>query len=142
MSDKAGLFFEDLSVGMSATLTRLVDDALIRRFAEVSGDHNPVHLDETYAKTTRFGTRIAHGMLGAALISAVLGMDLPGPGTVYLSQTLNFRRPVKLGDTVVTEAVVTALQPEKGRAVLKTSCRVGDNVVIEGEATVMVPKRG
>ena len=136
-----GLFFEDLKIGMSARLERLVDDTVIRQFAEVSGDHNPVHLDEAFAKGTRFGARIAHGMLGGAFISAVLGMQLPGPGTVYLSQTLTFRRPVKMGETVIAEATVTALQPEKARAVLKTVARVGDTVVIEGEALVMVPKR-
>ena len=141
MSDPKGLFFEDLSVGMSAASERLVDDALIRQFAAVSGDHNPVHLDDAYAATTRFGGRIAHGMLGAALISSVLGMQLPGPGTVYLSQTLSFRRPVKLGDRVVSEATVIALDAEKSRATLKTVCRVGDKPVIEGEAVVMVPKR-
>ena len=141
MSDNVGLFFEDLSVGMSAKSERLVDDALIRQFAAVSGDHNPVHLDEAYAKTTRFGGRIAHGMLGAALISAILGMQLPGPGTVYLSQNLSFRRPVKLGDLVVSEATVTALDAEKSRATLKTICSVGGKPVIEGEAVVMVPKR-
>jgi 3-hydroxybutyryl-CoA dehydratase len=142
MSTSTGLFFEDLTIGMSARDERLVDDAAIREFANVSGDHNPVHLDEDYAKTTRFGGRIAHGMLGAAFISAVLGMKLPGPGTVYLQQSLTFRRPVKLGERVVTEATVTGLQPEKSRAVLKTVCRVGDQTVIEGEALVMVPKRG
>ena len=141
MSTTTGLYFEDLSVGMSARDERLVDDALIRQFAAVSGDHNPVHLDEDYAKTTRFGGRIAHGMLGGALISAVLGMQLPCPGTVYLSQSLSFRRPVKLGETLVAEAIVTALDAEKGRATLKTLCRVGDKTVIEGEAVVMVPKR-
>jgi 3-hydroxybutyryl-CoA dehydratase len=142
MSAKIGHAFEDLSVGMSAKLERTVTDADIRRFAEVSGDDNPVHLDEDYARTTRFGGRIAHGMLGAGFISAVLGTQLPGYGTVYLSQSLSFRRPVKIGETIVTEATVTDLQPEKSRVVLKTVCRVGDATVIEGEAVVMVPKRG
>ena len=139
---KTGLCYEDLSIGQSARMERLVDDTLIRQFTALSGDDNPVHLDEDYARTTRFGGRIAQGMLGATFISAVIGSRLPGHGTIYLSQSLNFRAPVRIGDLVVTEATITELRPEKSRAVLKTVCRVGDKVVIEGEALVMVPKRG
>ena len=133
--------FEDLRLGDTARIERLVDDALIRQFTALSGDDNPVHLDEEYARKTRFGGRIAQGMLGATFISAVIGSHLPGHGTIYLSQTLKFLSPVKIGDRVTTEATVTELRPEKSRAVLKTVCRVGDRVTIEGEALVMVPKR-
>ncbi|MGH6982229.1 MAG: MaoC family dehydratase [Stellaceae bacterium] len=139
---KPGYFYEDLSIGQSARVERVVDDALIRQFTALSGDDNPVHLDEDYARTTRFGGRIAQGMLGATFISAVIGSRLPGHGTIYLSQSLKFLSPVKIDDTVVTEATVTELRPERSRAVLKTICRVGDRVTIEGEALVMVPKRG
>jgi 3-hydroxybutyryl-CoA dehydratase len=139
---KPGLFYEELSVGQWARMERLVDDALIRQFTALSGDDNPVHLDEAYARKTRFGGRIAQGMLGATFISAVIGSRLPGHGTIYLNQTLKFLAPVRIGDIVTTEATVTELRPERSRAVLKTVCRVGDTVVIEGEALVMVPKRG
>jgi 3-hydroxybutyryl-CoA dehydratase len=139
---KPGLFYEDLFVGQSARQERDVDDALIRQFTSLSGDDNPVHLDEEYARKTRFGGRIAQGMLGAAFISAVIGSHLPGHGTIYLSQSLRFLAPVRIGDRVITEVTVTELRPEKSRAVLKTICRVGDKVTIEGEALVMVPKRG
>lgn len=142
LSVKHSYFFEDLSVGQTARMERLVDDALIRQFTALSGDDNPVHLDEAYARKTRFGGRIAQGMLGATFISAVIGSRLPGHGTIYLSQSLKFLSPVKIGDKVVTEATITELRPEKSRAVLKTVCRVGDRVTIEGEALVMVPKRG
>lgn len=135
-------YFEDLRLGQAASMERLVDDALIRQFTALSGDDNPVHLDEEYARKTRFGGRIAQGMLGATFISAVIGSRLPGHGTIYLSQSLKFLAPVRIGDRVVTEATVTELRPEKSRAVLKTVCRVGDRVTIEGEALVMVPRRG
>ena len=138
---KHGHFYEDLAVGQSARMERLVDDALIRQFTALSGDDNPVHLDEEYARKTRFGGRIAQGMLGATFISAVIGSRLPGHGTIYLSQSLKFLSPVKIGDRVTTEATIAELRPEKSRAVLKTVCRVGDRITIEGEALVMVPRR-
>ncbi|MDO8296116.1 MAG: MaoC family dehydratase [Caulobacter sp.] len=137
----AGMFFEDMSVGQSAELTRTVDDKAIQAFAEVSGDFNPVHLDEAFAATTPFKTRIAHGMLSAAYISALIAGKLPGPGAIYLGQTLTFRRPVKIGDEVVVSATITALDPEKARATLATVCTVGGKTVLDGEATIMVPRR-
>ncbi|MDH4384868.1 MAG: MaoC family dehydratase, partial [Caulobacter sp.] len=97
-----GLFLEDLSLGQTAELVRTVDEAAIVAFAQVTGDENPVHLDEAYAATTAFKTRIAHGMLSAAYISAVIGTQLPGPGTIYMQQALRFKRPVKIGDEVTT----------------------------------------
>jgi 3-hydroxybutyryl-CoA dehydratase len=136
-----GRTFEDLQVGMSAERARTVAEADVVAFAEVSGDHNPVHLDEAYAATTPFGTRIAHGMLSAGYISALIASELPGPGAIYLNQTLSFRRPVKLGDEVTTRVEVTALDAEKARATLRTTCSVGGKAVIEGEAIIMVPRR-
>ena len=136
-----GKFFEDLSIGDSAEMVSVVTDATIRKFAEVSGDDNPIHLDEAYAKTTQFGERIAHGMLSAGFISAVIGTKLPGPGCIYLSQSLRFRRPVKIGDEVTARATITALDADKGRATFETVCTVGGKAVIEGEAVVMVPRK-
>jgi len=134
--------FEDLRVGQTASLGKTISEADILMFAAVSLDTNPVHLNEEAAKASIFGTRIAHGMLSAGLISAVLGTQLPGPGTLYMSQQLRFRAPVKIGDTVTATVEVTALNEEKKRATLKTICTVGDEVVIEGEAYVQVPSRG
>ncbi len=139
---KQGKFFEDLSVGDTAEMTFPVTEKVIETFAEVSQDDNPVHLDEAFAKTTQFGTRIAHGMLSAGFISAVIGTRLPGYGSIYLSQTMRFRRPVKIGDEVTVRATITALDPEKGRATLETMALVGGKPVVEGEALVMPPRRG
>jgi 3-hydroxybutyryl-CoA dehydratase len=136
-----GYFFEDLSVGQSAAFSRTVTEADIVLFTAVSGDLNPIHVNEEYAKGTMFGGRIAHGILTAALISAVLGNQLPGPGCIYLSQTLKFLAPVKAGDTVKARATVIELLPEKKRAVLRTECFVGDKSVLDGEAVVLVPSR-
>lgn len=135
------LFFEDLSVGQSAELTRTVDEKAIQAFADVSGDHNPVHLDEAFAATTPFKTRIAHGMLSAAYISALIAGKLPGPGAIYLGQTLTFKRPVKIGDEVTVTATITSLDPEKARATLSTVCTVAGKVVLDGEAVIMVPRK-
>ena len=136
-----GLFLEDLSVGQSAELTKTVTEKDIQSFAEVTGDVNPVHLDEAYAATTPFKTRIAHGMLSAGYISAVIGTKLPGPGAIYVGQNLRFKRPVKIGDGVVTKCTITAIDQEKARITLETICTVGDKAVVEGEATIMVPRR-
>ena len=137
-----GVAFEDLVVGQTARLGKTITEADILLFAAVSLDTNPVHMDAEAAKESVFKERVAHGMLSAGLISAVLGTRLPGAGTVYLGQTLTFRRPVKIGDTVVAEVEVTALDAAKKRATLRTTCRVAGKVVIEGEATVMPRSRG
>jgi 3-hydroxybutyryl-CoA dehydratase len=136
-----GFYFDELSVGQAVEISRVVGAADIEAFAEVSGDNNPVHLDEDYARTTQFGERIAHGMLSAAYISAILGTRLPGPGAIYLSQSLRFRRPVRIGDLVVARATVTALDEAKGRVTLETVCEVGGNTVMDGEAVVIAPRR-
>jgi 3-hydroxybutyryl-CoA dehydratase len=137
-----GYAIEELQVGMSAIYERVVTTTDIEAFAAVSGDHNPVHLDEAYAKTTRFKGRIAHGMLGASFISTAIASKLPGPGSIYLAQTLSFKRPVHPGDRVEARITVAALNREKGQVVLKTQCLVGETVVIDGEATVLAPHHG
>jgi 3-hydroxybutyryl-CoA dehydratase len=134
-------FFEDLELGMEASYTRTVTEADIGAFAEVSGDKNPVHLDAAYAARTMFKERIAHGMLSAGYISAVFGMEMPGPGAIYISQTLNFKAPVKIGDKVVAKVKVVQLFPEKRRALFECVCLVGDTPVVTGEAMLLVPPR-
>jgi 3-hydroxybutyryl-CoA dehydratase len=138
---KQGKVFEELSIGDSAELSFPVTEQVIEKFADVSGDDNPVHLDEAFAAQTQFGTRIAHGMLSAGFISAMVGTTLPGYGAIYLSQSLRFRRPVKIGDVVVVTAKVTALDAEKARATIETTCTVDGKTVVEGEAVLMVPRR-
>src|SRR5215813_3634586 len=133
------LFFEDLSVGMTEALNKTVASSDVVGFAELTGDRNPIHLSEHLAAKTTFGGRIAHGLYTASLISAVLGTRLPGPGAVYVSQTLNFRAPVRIGDTVEVTVTVAELEPERQRARLSCTCRVGDAVVLDGEALVKVP---
>lgn len=135
------LYFEDLSVGMTETLRKTVDSADVVGFAAITGDRNPIHLSEHFAAKTPFGTRIAHGLYTASLISAVLGTRLPGPGAIYISQTLNFRAPVKIGDTVEVKVTVAELMPEKCRARLTCTCSVEDEIVLDGEAWVKVPSR-
>ncbi|MBI4185257.1 MAG: MaoC family dehydratase [Proteobacteria bacterium] len=136
-----GYAFEDLSVGMSSAFAKTVTDDDIVLFAGVSGDTNPVHLDEDYARQSPFGGRIAHGLLTASFISTVLGTQLPGPGCIYLGQDLRFTGPVHIGDTVEARVEVTELVPGKRRVVLRTTCLVGNKIVIEGHATVLVPSR-
>ncbi len=131
--------FEQLHLGQTASVGKTITEADILMFAAVSTDTNPVHLNAEVAAASQFGERIAHGMLSAGLISAVLGTQLPGHGTIYMGQTLRFRAPVKIGDTVTATVEVTALDPAKQRVTLKTTCTVGDRVVIDGEATVMPP---
>ena len=136
-----GFCLEDLSVGQTAETAHTVTDGDIRAFAAVSGDNNPVHLDEDYAAATPFKTRIAHGMLSAGYISAMLGTTLPGPGAIYLSQTMYFKRPVRIGEEVTTRATVSAIDAEKARVTLATVCEVAGKPVVEGEAVVMAPRR-
>jgi 3-hydroxybutyryl-CoA dehydratase len=136
-----GLYFEDLRLGQTAAYARTVTEADIVLFAGISGDTNPVHINEEFASGTMFSGRIAHGMLTASLISTVIGTRLPGPGAIYVSQTLRFKAPVRIGDTVTARATITDLLPEKRRATIQTVALVRNKVVLEGEAVVMVPQR-
>ncbi len=135
------IYFEDLALGQEASITTTVTEKDIIAFAEVSGDKNPVHLDAAYAAGTMFKERIAHGMLSAAYISAVFGMKLPGPGAIYISQSLAFKAPVKIGDAVVASVKCVELIPEKKRARFETVCSVNGRPVMTGEAQLMVPAR-
>lgn len=125
---------DDLEIGQSASYERTVSEEDIVRYAEVSGDDNPVHLDEEFASKTLFKGRIAHGMLGAGFISTVVGTRLPGYGSIYVSQSLRFRAPVRIGDTVVTTATVKSIDKERKRVTMETVCAIGDKIVIDGEA--------
>lgn len=132
---------EDIEIGMTRYLQKVVTDRDIELFAEVSTDRNPVHLDEAYAQETIFSGRIAHGMLTAGLISAVIGEQLPGHGSVYLGQSLKFMAPVRPGDMVRAEATVVSIDTARRRVTLETRCLVGDTVVLKGEALVLAPSR-
>ena len=136
-----GYTFEDLHVGKTAVFGKTVTEADILMYAAVSGDTNPVHLNEEFGQATMFKGRIGHGMLSAAFISAVFGTKLPGPGCIYLHQNLKFKAPVRIGDTVLARVTVTELFPEKKRAAFKTVCTVGETVVVDGDAMLMVPGR-
>jgi len=141
MSDIGTIYLEDLKEGMSRSITKVMDDATIRAFGEVSEDRNPIHMDEDAAAGSVFKTRVAHGMLSASLFSALLGERLPGHGTIYLGQNLKFTAPVKLGDTVTATVTVSAIDPNRGRVNLDCIAKVGDTVVIKGDATVLAPRR-
>jgi len=131
----------DLAIGDTFTKSRTITDELIRAFAELSGDHNPIHLDEDFAAKTRFGRRIAHGMLSGAFISAVLGFEFRERKIVYLSQTMKFTAPVFIGDTVTTTATVRNIREDKGIVTLETTCTKQDGTVaVQGHAMVMILK--
>jgi len=133
--------FEDLEVGMQASHAKTITSGDIEVFATLSGDMNPIHLSDEYAAETIFKERIAHGILTASLISTVFGTTLPGPGCIYVSQSLNFHAPVKIGDHVVASARVTDLVEDRLRAVFACQCMVKDKVVLDGEAVLYVPRR-
>ena len=141
MNALGGYDFEDLSLGMTATFGKTITEADIVLFAAVSGDNNAVHINEEFAKTTQFGGRIAHGMLSASVISAAIAGRLPGPGTVYLGQSLQFRSPVRPGDTVEATITVVELNESRRRITLKTECRVAGKLIITGEALVMTTSK-
>ena len=136
-----GYLFEDLKPGMRAIISRTITETDLRNFSGVSGDTNPMHLNEEYAKQTVFKGIIVHGMLTASLISAIIGTKLPGPGCIYMGQTLKFLAPVYVGETVYAVATVKELNAEKQRVTLTTQCIVKDKVVIDGEALIKVPSR-
>ena len=137
MNPQNGYDIEDITVGMSAGVSKTITKADILLFSAVSTDTNAVHLDEEFGKTTMFGGRIAHGMLTASVISAAIAGRLPGPGTIYLGQNLKFKAPVKPGDTVHAKVTVKEVITDRRRVTLETVCTVRDKVVIDGEATVM-----
>lgn len=140
MSDVKEACLEDLEVGQSFTTINVVSDADIVKFSEVTGDDNPIHLDDAYAKDSIFGERIAHGMISAGYISAIFGTKFPGPGSIYLSQSLKFKAPVKIDDTVESTVIITELNVRRKRVTLSCECKVGDTVVLTGEAQLMVPR--
>ncbi|MEM9625924.1 MAG: MaoC family dehydratase [Pseudomonadota bacterium] len=141
MDERQGYYFDDLKEGMSEVFSKTITEADLLMFAGVSGDTNPIHLDQDFASRTMFEGRIAHGMLTASLVSTVLGTKLPGPGAIYVNQNLRFLAPVRIGDTVIARAAVKELYGEKKRVKLETTCQVGDIKVLDGEATLMVPRR-
>lgn len=130
---------EEITPGMSASMSHVVTDEDVRKFAEVSGDYNPVHLDEDYAKDSRFGRRIAHGLFSASLFSGLFGTKLPGRGCVYAAQNLKFRRPVYIGDTVVATVTVLSVDTIKKRVLFSTVCSVEGKEVILGDAEIFIP---
>lgn len=134
-------YIEDLKPGMWESFSKTVTEHDIALFGEVSGDMNPAHFDEAYTATTPFKTRIAHGMLSASYISTVLGMKMPGPGTIFLALTTKFKAPVHIGATVTATCTVREVLAERKRVIFDCVCKVGDTVVIDGEATVMAPSR-
>ena len=136
-----GYFFEDLAIGMSAEFRRVISEEAMRLFADLTGDTNPLHFDDDFAERSLFKGRVVHGMCTAAFISTVIGTRLPGPGCVYLSQSLRFSAPVRPGDEVVARAVVDKLIPERRRVEFETTCSVGERTVLSGRALTLVPSR-
>ncbi len=141
MAFKDGYKFEDLEIGMAHETVHTITEEDIQKFAEVSGDFNPLHMDEDYAKGTVFGQRIAHGALTASYISGILGNDLPGPGSIFTGLSMRFRRPVFIGAEVTVRAEVTERQERGNRITLKITCTVDGKRVITGEAQVVAPSR-
>ena len=140
--DQHGYYLEDLSIGMTSSFEKTITDKDIQAFAAITGDTNPVHLDDEYAAATPFKARIAHGMMSAGLISTVLGTQLPGPGCIYLDQQIKFRAPVFIQDTVVATVTIEDINQRRGRVTLKTQCFVNDKLVADGTASMMVDKKG
>lgn len=136
-----GFILDELAVGQSAELTREITEDRIQRFAEASDDFNPVHMDEEFASKTAYRGRIAHGLLSASFVSAVVGTMLPGPGAIYLHQTMTFHKPVRIGDVVIGRVTVTDIDHESARVTLKTECLVNGESVLDGEAVIRVPRR-
>lgn len=132
---------EAIQVGMTVSYSQTITDADIKAYAGLSGDHNPVHVSDEYAKSSRFGKRIAHGLMSAGFFSALFGTRLPGPGCVYVSQNLSFKRPVYIGDTVIATVKVLSVDLRRCRVLFETVCTVGRKVVIAGEAEIYIPPK-
>lgn len=141
MDNLHGYYLEDLEVGMSDSFAKTISEADVYGFAGISGDTNPVHINEEYAATTPFGQRIAHGMLSAALISTVAGTKLPGPGAIYVDQQIKFKAPLFIGQTARAEITVKEINERRRRVICDTNVYVGDQVIVSGEATFMVDAR-
>jgi len=141
MTDSVKYYLEDLSVGMSAETVMVITGEKIDTFAELTGDFNPIHVDEEFAKNSMFGQRIAHGALSASLISAVLGNDLPGPGAIFVELNLRFRKPAFIGDEVKAVAIIDEINEKTGRIRMKCYCEVEGKKICRGDAGVMVKKR-
>jgi 3-hydroxybutyryl-CoA dehydratase len=141
MSMIKSYYFEDLSLGMSASFAKTLSEADVKMFAGVTGDFNPLHINRDYAEQSIFKQPVAHGMLAAGLISAVLGCNLPGPGTIYMHQDLNFVAPIHFGDTVTATVAVKELIAKHGHVIMSTVCTVGGKEVLTGEARLKVPRR-
>ena len=136
-----GMAIDEICVGMSASYSQTITDADIKSFAGISGDNNPVHMNEEYAAESRFGKRIAHGFISASFFSALFGTRIPGPGCVYVSQNLNFKKPVYIGDTVTASVIVTNIDKDKNRVFFDTVCKVKGKTVIDGKAELYIPER-
>lgn len=130
---------EDIKIGMEVSYSQTITDSDVKSFSGISGDKNPVHMDEEYARNSRFKKRIAHGMLSASYFSSLFGTKLPGEGCVYVSQSLNFKRPVYLGDTVTARVIVKSVNIDKKRVFFETICKVKNKIVISGDAEIYVP---
>ena len=139
MHIKTSFTITEITIGMTASYSQTISDADVKAFAGISGDHNPVHLSEEYAKNSRFKTRIAHGLLTASFFSAIFGTKLPGEGCVYAGQNLQFKKPVYLGDTVVAKVTVIAIDVLKKRVTFETVCTVKNRVVTTGTAEIFIP---
>lgn len=136
---KESFSIDEIEVGMSASYSQTITDTDVKSFAGISGDHNPVHLDEVYAENSRYKKRIAHGLIGASFFSAIFGTKLPGKGCVYVGQNLSFKRPVYLGDTVTAVVTVTSVDDKKNRVFFETKCFVKNKIVIDGTAEIFIP---
>ncbi len=141
MSIQRGYYIDEMTVGMSASFSKTITTADVHDFAKLTGDNNPIHIDEAYAATTPFKGRIVHGMLSASLISAVIGTQLPGPGCIYRDQTIKFKAPVFLGETLVAKVTVEDINLRQNRVRLKSECTTGDKLVATGYANVLVNRQ-
>lgn len=130
----------EIKIGMSESYSQTISEADVKAYAGISGDRNPVHMDDEYAEKSRYKKRIAHGMISSSFFSALFGTKLPGPGCVYVHQSLNFKRPVYIGDTVTSIITVTRIDEIKNRVFFDTVCKVKNKVVIDGEAELYIPK--
>ena len=137
---EGGIPIEQIDIGMSASYSQTITDADVKQFAGISGDHNPIHIDEVYAADSRYGKRIAHGLITSSFFSGIFGTKLPGPGCVYASQQLQFKRPVYIGDTVTATVEVTRVDVEKRFVYFSTICRVNNKIVTSGNAEIYIPK--